>query len=140
MLPAYITGEYTTTEATAVATLMYAAGVSVDMDYTTDESGAYSYQIPTSMITYFNYDSNMAYIERAYFDYDEWITLLKTELSNSRPVLYNGVSSEGGHEFVFAGYDAEDMVHVNWGWAGEDDGYCVIADLDASSPRVGGCM
>ena len=138
MLDQYVSGSYTSAQANAVATLMYACGVSVSMDYTSDESGAEPYSIPSALTTYFNYDSNIAYIERLYFTYDEWMDLIKTELSASRPILYDGVSTEGGHEFVFDGYDSNDMVHVNWGWAGMDNGYFVISELDPSSPGIGG--
>ena len=138
MLDQYVTGEYTSAQANAVASLMYGCGVSVNMDYTSDESGAEPYSIPNALTTYFNYDSNIAYVERAYFTYTEWMDLIKNELSNSRPILYDGVSTEGGHEFVFDGYDENDMVHVNWGWAGQDNGYFVISDLDPSSPGIGG--
>ena len=138
MLNQYVSGEYTDAQADAVATLMYACGVSVDMDYTADESGANAFKIATSLNTYFDYDSNAAYIQRSFFEYEEWMNLIKNELSNGRPVLYDGVSSEGGHEFVFDGYDANDMVHVNWGWAGANDGYFEISKLDPSSPGIGG--
>lgn len=138
MLPQYITNEYNSTQANAVATLMYAAGVSVSMDYTSDESGAYSFDIPNALTSYFNYDQNIAYVLRTYFTYSEWMNMIKNELSSARPILYNGISSEGGHEFVFDGYDANDMVHVNWGWAGANDGYFVISELNPSLPGIGG--
>ena len=138
MLDQYISGEYTTTQASAVATLMYACGVSVSMDYTSDESGAEPYDIPNALTTYFGYDTNIAYIQREYFLYTEWMDMIMNEISSGRPVLYDGVSTEGGHEFVFDGYDDSGMVHVNWGWAGMDNGYFLISDLNPSSPGIGG--
>lgn len=138
MLPQYNAGSFTTAQTDAIATLMYACGVSVSMDYSSDESGAQPYDIPNALTTYFKYDSNIAYIQREYFLYDEWMNLIKNELSQGRPILYDGVSTEGGHEFVFDGYDDNNMVHVNWGWAGQDNGYFLISDLDPSSPGIGG--
>ena len=138
MLPQYISGSYTTAQADAVATLMYACGVSVDMDYTTDESGAQPTAAAEALINYFEYNSNIRYLLRDYFSYSEWIDLIKTELSNSRPILYDGQSTEGGHEFVFDGYDENDMVHVNWGWSGANDGYFAISALAPSSLGIGG--
>lgn len=138
MLNQYVTGEYTTTQADAIATLMYACGVSVNMNYTSGDSGASASSVANSLIKYFKYDENMAFVLRTYFEYDEWMDMIKNELSNARPILYSGISSEGGHEFVFDGYDANDMVHVNWGWAGANDGYFVVSELDPSSPGIGG--
>ena len=117
---------------------MYACGVSVDMDYTTDESGAQPTAAAEALINYFEYNSNIRYLLRDYFSYSEWIDLIKTELSNSRPILYDGQSTEGGHEFVFDGYDENDMVHVNWGWSGANDGYFAISALAPSSLGIGG--
>ena len=39
----------------------------------------------------------------------------------------------GGHAFVFDGYDAEGLVHVNWGWYGRNDGYYAV---DLLNPRI----
>ena len=52
--------------------------------------------------------------------------------------LYNGASKDVGHEFVFDGYDTQDMVHVNWGWGGVNNGYFEVASLNPSSPGIGG--
>ena len=138
MLDQYVIGAYTDTQADAVATLMYACGVAVNMDYTTSGSGASASNVANALINYFNYDNNVAYVMRTYFGYNEWMDMIKNEISNARPILYDGISSEGGHEFVFDGYDENNMVHVNWGWAGANDGYFVISDLDPSTPGIGG--
>ena len=34
-----------------------------------------------------------------------------------------------GHNFVIDGYDENGLVHVNWGWHGQQDGYFDIATL-----------
>ena len=138
MLTQYVTGEYTDAQGNAVAELMYACGVSVSMDYTTDESGAEPIDAAEALSKYFKYDSNIKYLLRDYFGYSEWIGLIKEEISNSRPVMYDGQSTEGGHEFVFDGYDENDMVHVNWGWSGTDNGYFAITALAPSALGIGG--
>ena len=45
-------------------------------------------------------------------------------------MIFAGQSSSGGHEFVIDGYDGSDMFHVNWGWAGKNDGYFAINVLN----------
>ena len=138
MLPQYVSGSYTDDQAKAVATLMYACGVSVDMDYTPDDSGAMPYAAAEALINNFEYSSNIRFLQRDYYQYAEWMDLIKTEISNSRPIMYDGQSTEGGHEFVFDGYDENDMVHVNWGWSGVNDGYFAISALAPSSLGIGG--
>jgi hypothetical protein len=66
------------------------------------------------------------------------MALIKGELSSGRPVLYDGASGEGGHEFVFDGYDSRDYVHVNWGWGGSYDGYFKVTALNPESVGIGG--
>ena len=66
MLPQY-SGTYTTEQADAVAQLMYACGVSVEMEYSPSSSGAYSFKVGQALIDYFGYDENLGYIYREYF-------------------------------------------------------------------------
>lgn len=138
MLPQYISGNYTVAQANAVAQLMYACGVAVDMQYSPSASGAYSSSVPQALIDYFGYDANMGFVYRSYFTSAEWMNMIKTELSGGRPIYYSASSEEVGHAFVFDGYDAQDMVHVNWGWGGSNNGYFEVASLNPSSPGIGG--
>lgn len=123
----------TTTAAqdSAVATLTYHCGVSVNMDYTKDSSSAYDIDAATALINYFNYDSHINYYLRDYYTDSEWIALAKSELSAGRPLLYGGSNADNeGHEFVVDGYDTDGLVHVNWGWGGPADGYYNISVLE----------
>lgn len=138
MLPEYERGSYTDEQADAVAQLMYACGVAVDMEYSPSASGAAAFKTAQSFIDYFGYNENLGYVNRDYFTSEEWMNMIKTELSSNRPVLYNGASEDVGHEFVFDGYDAQDMVHVNWGWGGANNGYFEVISLNPSSPGIGG--
>lgn len=130
----------------AVATLMYHVGVSVEMDYSPDASGAYviSSQSPVThcaeyaLETYFGYTSGIAGIERDNYSSADWINLLKVELNAGRPVLYAGFGSGGGHAFVADGYDNTDRFHFNWGWGGMSDGYFLVGSLNPGSTGSGG--
>ena len=66
-------GSETTTQKNAVATLMKACGVAMNMDYTIYGSGAYSYLVPIRISQYFGYNPNMIYIEREVFRMDFFI-------------------------------------------------------------------
>lgn len=125
MLVSYNSGA-TQEEKVAVATLMYHCGVSVDMMYAPDGSGAYSPDVPIAINTYFSYSDQATHIAKAGHTYDEWIALLKTNIDQQIPVYYSGQSSEGGHAFVCDGYDNDDLFHFNWGWGGAANGYFLI--------------
>ena len=129
----------------ATDTLMYAAGVSVDMDYGLDESGAYviSSQSPVTncaeyaLKTYFGYKTSLAGLNRNDYNTDQWMELLKMELNASRPVIYAGYGTQGGHCWVADGYDANDFLHLNWGWGGASNGYFSVDAMDPASMGPG---
>ena len=127
----------TETEKEAVAQLMYACGVSVNMDYTSSESGASSYDIIRAIIENFNYDQGVEYHERDYYSLSEWEQMVYDNLSNYGPVLYGGQSNSGGHEFICDGYE-NGYFHFNWGWGGMSDGYFLLTALDPESQGIGG--
>lgn len=138
MLPQYVGNAYTTEQAAAVSTLMKACGVAVDMDYAPSGSGAAGNIVPQSLIDYFGYDKNAQQLMRDYFSYRDWMEIIKKELSEKRPIIYNGSSKEVGHEFIFDGYDVQNMIHVNWGWSGHNNGYFEVSSLNPDSPGIGG--
>lgn len=138
MLPRYYYGKYSEKQGTEVARLCHGIGVAVDMQYDPSGSGAYSVYCGDAIVKYFNYDKNIHYAYRDYFTQDEWIGMIKKELSEGRPICYAGSSTSVGHQFVFDGYDAEDRVHINWGWAGMSDGYFRLTVLSPSSTGTGG--
>lgn len=122
----------------AVANLLEACGVSVGMDYTTDGSGAFSFDVPYALIHFFKYNPNVANYERDYFKSSDWYEKIFEELVEGRPVLYSGVDRTGdqpsGHAFVIDGYKKSDgKFHVNWGWSGRYNGFY---ELDALDPSI----
>lgn len=121
----------------AVAKLMFHCGVSVNMEYNIS-SGAASQPIPYAFFNYFGYDKGVAYRQRANYSSDEWQGVIINELDHGRPVLATGVASSGGHAFVFDGYDADGLIHVNWGWGGMSNGYFRTSALNPSSQGIGG--
>jgi len=131
----------------AVATLMYHCGVSVEMNYGVNSSGAYviydggvhPYCAENAYKTYFGYDPNtLQGLKRENYTDDAWKGLLKTDLNNGRPIQYAGFGSGGGHTFVCDGYDNSDYFHMNWGWGGSSDGYFELNALNPGSTGTGG--
>ena len=127
----------TTAQKDAVATLMYHCGVAVNMDYGLS-SGASSYNMVNAMINNFGYDANAQRYMRDYHTKAEWEDMIKSELNAQRPVLYDGQSSGGGHQFVCDGYDTNGLYHFNWGWSGMSDGYFELSALNPGALGAGG--
>lgn len=139
MLDEYIPGEYDDTQAAAVAELMLACGMAVQMDYSPLMSGAYSQNIADAMIKYFNYDSATSYLTRDDYSYSQWAELIYNNLKNVGPVIYDGQAPlQGGHSFVCDGYDGNGYFHFNWGWAGLSDGYFLLDVLAPEAIGTGG--
>ena len=121
----------TSEQKTAVATLMYHCGVSVEMKYGPIESGSNIHRSSISMNTYFNYSTS--YIEKKNFSDQKWIDTLKYELNHSKPILYAGNGASGGHAFVCDGYNSDNNFHFNWGWGGSNNGYFALTLLNPGS-------
>ncbi len=131
----------TATQKNAVAKLMYAVGVGVNMNYTSSASGAHSLSIPRLLIENLGYDKGAAFMMRDYFSADEWDRMIYAELAAGRPVIYSGVTArQEGHCFVCDGYNGNGMYHINWGWGGVADGYFALSALDPDSQGIGGSV
>ncbi len=128
MLDKYV-GTETQTQENAVARLMQACGSSVHMEYATAEvggSGSYSRDIMKALTNYMDYDKSMQFISRISYSAADWDAVIYEEMMASRPVLYFGQSTNGGHAFVIDGYDGNGYYHVNWGWSGMHNGYFLL--------------
>lgn len=118
-----------------VATILYHTGVSLEMNYSPNRSGAnVSFAAVKALKTYFGYSASVHFKYRYSYDSGEWLTLLRNELDNHRPVLYRGSGDQGAHSFICDGYAAgeqgnNDYFHFNWGWGGYLDGYFYLDDL-----------
>lgn len=112
-----------------IAKLLYHAGVSVNMDYAYDGSGALSMYAAESFVDHFCYASYAFYSTRDGFADVDWIWVITNELKSRRPVYYSGQSTSGGHAFVCDGIDNSDRLHINWGWSGSGNGYYSINSL-----------
>ena len=114
-------------EIRAVAELMYHMGVSVDMAYSPEGSGAYSPMVTNALERYFGYDGSLLRFESKYwYTNSEWDNMLRENLDMGMPLYYAASGSDGGHAFVCDGYDDNNMFHFNWGWQGLDNGYYAI--------------
>ena len=132
-MPNSISASSTSTQLNAVATLIWHCGVSVDMMYAPTGSGAYSNDVPYALRNYFGYSDDMYYTSRGDDD-AAWLAQVKACLDLGRPVYYSATDTQGygGHAFVCDGYDANDMLHFNWGWSGNGDNYFALNALNVN--------
>lgn len=112
----------------AVASLMNAAGHSVEMEYSPYESGALVPYVGHALRYHFRYDEGCEYVHHSDYSDSEWKELLRHEIDEGRPVIYQGAGI-GNHAFVCDGYTDDDLFHFNWGWDGIDNGYFALDAL-----------
>ena len=113
----------------AVATLLYHCGVSVNMNYGPNGSGAQSADVETALRSYFGY-CGAKYRTKTSYQEEAWIAMLKADLDQSHPIYYSGANGDSGHAFVCDGYDSNDLMHFNFGWSGSGDGYYSTYDVN----------
>ncbi len=118
------------------AKISYHAGVSVNMNYTSDESGA----SPLAPVNAFK--NNFKYYSGGLENRDDntktyWHEKIKADIDNRRPIFYGGykpLGQQGGHAFVLDGYRTSDWkYHFNWGWGGVADGFFSLNSLNPGS-------
>jgi hypothetical protein len=121
----------------AVGWLIYFAGMAAETEFGCDFSGSavwasdvfaehFKYKNTLSLISRYNEAANPI---SANYDAVGWFDLFKTELDQGRLVIFSIFSDSGGHEVVADGYDdTVGMVHINYGWDGNSDGYYNISD------------
>ncbi|MBP5496578.1 MAG: C10 family peptidase [Bacteroidales bacterium] len=144
LMPNELTANSSAAQVNAVATLMRHCGIAVNMEYDPDGSSAQDFAARTAFVSHFGYRANL--VQKTYRTTDwygwttthevytdaEWLAMIKNELDAGRPLYYSG-SGSGGHAFVCDGYDADDLLHINWGWGGWCDGYFAVGNLNPSS-------
>ena len=118
----------------AISQLMADCGAAVHMHYNSSGSGAVLSRAGTALGANFQCDSlAVQALQRDFYDRDEWLQLIRTELEAGRPVIYGGQDpNSGGHAFVLHGIDEDNRVYVNWGWGGNGDCW---TDIDILQPE-----
>ncbi len=112
-----------------MAEIQYHCGVAVDMMYSPDGSGAYSYMAATALKNHFGYSPNLMFVEKQDYSEENWVGLLTSNLLNGLPIYYHGFGS-GGHAFNVDGFQGADYFHFNWGWSGSFNGYFYLSSLN----------
>lgn len=97
-----------------LAALCFAAGISVEMSYSSGGSGAYTSDVPWVLNNKFGYSGSwwMDWNNGSFLDdvASEMIHMRPTEFSIRLP------DGSGGHAINCDGYNTDDFYHLNFGW------------------------
>ena len=138
MIPDY-NKSYTSTQADAVATLMFHAGVAANMDYTVDGSGAVSSIALAAMTEYFGYNKAINVLPKDFMKEEQILQAIASDLQAGRPLFIGGATvKQEGHAFVCDGMKSDGYLHINWGWYGMADGYFALSALAPEMQGTGG--
>ncbi|MBO5419291.1 MAG: C10 family peptidase [Bacteroidales bacterium] len=114
---------YTDEQQHAIATLMKDCGAIVEVAYGVNGSAA-ALETSKYLYKYMNYDAGMRLDLADYHTWEEWISVLESEISAGRPVLMSGRDNNNiGHAFVADGFDENHYISFNWGWDGTFNGF-----------------
>ena len=141
LMPNALDSTSTEEEYFEIAQLLHHLGISVDMQYSGNGSGAFSESVPIALRNYFRYNCDEHETNwgggwwGGGYSNEQWAQMLKDGgLDEQIPLYYSGSDDNGagGHAFVCDGYDENDYFHYNWGWSGRDDAWCPIGALNTT--------
>ena len=101
----------------AVGVLMSDIGKAVNMRYYYRGSDSNLQYACNALRDKFDY--TVRYLDKNFLPANDFLNEVMQEISDGYPVLVVG----GLHAFVYDGYDEQGLIHTNWGWGGENDGY-----------------
>lgn len=127
---------YSDEEAQAVAELLRAVGYGCQTQYGINFSGAYLPDAAYFLRNNFGYSNTTKVYYADSFEASHWLDMIKAELEEGRPILYTGYTTDwSGHLFVCDGYNFKDLVHINWGWGGQSNGFFNITILSPNKNK-----
>lgn len=135
-MPAEITNASPTYSVDMIAHILRDAGISVDMEYTVNGSGASRYLVPNALRNVFGYNSDNVLNRRPHIR--NWSESLKANLQQGYPILYAGDRrlSDGslrGHLFVIDGYTKSNAFHMNYGQDENANGYFMLDEINGEA-------
>ena len=136
----------TTAQCQAIGALCYDAGVSVNMQYTSDSSATDPTEIAPSLCGVFSYSNAVCGGDGDNIG-SGLIGMLNPSLDAGFPCMLSIFASEGtGHEIIADGYGYDSSTlyhHLNLGWGGSDNAWYNLPDFDAGGydwQTVGYCI
>ncbi len=116
------------------ALLLFHCAVAVNMNFGPDGSSARTSSTQSSMKRYFRMSGESDYLIRRYHE-ENWVQMVTDNLLAGKPLIYSGNADDGksGHAFNVDGVKEGRYFHINWGWAGNRNGYFLIDNFKPGS-------
>lgn len=126
-------GDVDADNSSEIAGLMADIGLAVDMSYGKDMSSAVAESVRYAFTEKFSYSNAIQFLRPKYQDYEllsasQQIAAIKGQIDKGLLCLMSGESDGISHMFVCDGYK-DDLIHINWGWDGINNGYFNLAPL-----------
>lgn len=120
-------------EGLAIAKLVADCGLNAFTSYGKESSSTKTHNAVNALKKHFGYNPYIAIVNRKLYPGEEgrrlWQKMIFEELRAGRPVLACGYNENiRGHLFVIDGLK-DTLVHVNFGWSGDKNGYYTLDDL-----------
>lgn len=128
-------------ERQAIASLIRDCGATAFTRYGADSSSTQLTQIVYAMKKLYGFSPYMMIVRRDSFagtdEAQRWRDMLFGELRAGRPVLMRGVKPRGGSGHIFVADGVHDtLVHLNFGWNGESDGWYPVDSMGDFTQKV----
>jgi hypothetical protein len=121
----------------AIGALTHDTGVSVNMDYAADASGADTLRSANAFKNTFGYSNAIrGYDSGSNLPRSHLYNMVNPNLDASWPVLFGITGDAGGHAVVGDGYGYNTGTmyhHLNMGWSGSSDAWYNLPTIDTSS-------
>lgn len=130
-------GSPSTEQRQAIGALLHDAGLSVNMWYYSGGSGAYTRDTATALTGVFGYNNaKVGYKWGSNLPAADRDLMVNPNLHAKYPVLFGITGPDGGHAIVCDGYGGQAGTmyhHLNMGWAGYDDAWYNLPNVDTTS-------
>ena len=139
----------TETQRQAIGALCYDAGITIEMQYQSDGSGALMPDAKNAMVDLFQYGNVVLGYDSSRNIHSVLTEMINPNLDAKAPVILaisDPFDPNGGHAVVCDGYGYESSTlyhHLNMGWNGTDDIWYNLPDINAVSHEyttVFGCL
>jgi hypothetical protein len=137
------------TKRQAIGALCYDAGVSIEMQYEADGSGALMPDAKNAMVDIFQYSNVVLGYDSERNIHSALTDMINPNLDAKAPVILaisDPYDPNGGHAVVCDGYGYDSSTlyhHLNMGWNGIDDIWYNLPDIDAEHGKyttIFGCL
>lgn len=120
ILDSYKNNQYNSTQAKAVAELVYITGLSMNMHYGSSSSPRNNGSMMWGLQHHLHLSPSSRYYHRRNFSSDQWKNMIDEQLAAGHPIVYRGTYFDQdniayGHIFVIDGKNSDGLYHVNFG-------------------------